>query len=215
MKKLNVLTIVSLIIMMVLSLTNLIGLDIAKFTIFIGIIIFFVNKIITKQPFAGSGLDFSTLKTDLKSKSIWLWIALPLVLNIIQVVIAKYVLPEYITYELTRVEDYISKDNYFILIFQFLVLALGEEIAWRAFFQQQATKVAPVILVILGSSLLFALGHYTKDNILIVGYNMIFIFIVSCVFCIIYHKTKNAWVSTIAHFLGNAVTFFVMVLFLV
>lgn len=215
MKKLNTITIISLIAMIILSLSNLFGYEAAKISVIIGVVIFFVNKIITKQPFTGSGLDIIAVKSDLKSKSIWILIALPLVLNIIQIIIAKFLLPDYITYELNRASNYITDENYFVLAIQFLVLALGEEIAWRAFFQQQASKVYNVTPVILISSALFAFGHYTNDNLLIVGFNLIFIFVVSCVFCVIYQKTKNAWISTIAHFIGNIVTFFIMVLFLV
>lgn len=215
MKKINNLSIIAIIAMIVLSVTNLFGFNGASISVILGVIFFFVNKIITKQPFEGSGLDIKKVKADLKDKSIWVWLLLPLVLNLIQIVIAKLFLPEYITYELNRIEDYISKDKYLILVIQFFVLALGEEIAWRAFFQQQTSKVVPMLPVIVFSSLLFALGHYTDGDMLIVGYNILFIFVVSMVFGIIYKKTNNAWVSGIAHFIGNIITFFVIVLFFV
>jgi membrane protease YdiL (CAAX protease family) len=57
--------------------------------------------------------------------------------------------------------------------------------------------------VLLSSSLLFALGHFKAGNPVIVAYGLFFIFINSILYGVIFHKTKNAWVSGIAHFAAN------------
>lgn len=97
-------------------------------------------------------------------------------------------------------------------IIQFLVFALGEEIAWRAFFQQQLNKALPIIPVLLSSSLLFALGHFKAGNPVVVVYGLIIIFINSFLYGIVFHKTKNAWVSTISHFIANIFEVIIFVL---
>jgi membrane protease YdiL (CAAX protease family) len=89
---------------------------------------------------------------------------------------------------------------------------LGEEIAWRAFFQKQMTRVMPMVPVLAISAVLFALGHFTSDSLVLVLFNLAFIATNSVVFGIIFHKTKNAWVSGIAHFLGNILIYVVMIL---
>lgn len=87
-KTIKTLPLIIIIAMVVLSFTNLFGLDIAGGTIFIGVIFFFVNKLIEKQPFKGSGLDIKSIGADLKNKNIWLWIMLPLIVHAISIVIS-------------------------------------------------------------------------------------------------------------------------------
>lgn len=203
METIKKLPLVGMIIMAILSFTNLFGLNIAGATIILGIVAFFINKSLEKQPMKGSGLDIKSIGDSLKDKKIWFWIALPLVMDAVCILISTLFLPEYIEFETARAGAFVAIELSISSVLQFLVFALGEEIAWRAFFQNQLSKALPIIPVLLSSSLLFTLGHFKAGNPMVVGYGLLFTFINSCLYGIVFHKTKNAWVSTISHFTAN------------
>ena len=83
------------------------------------------------------------------------------------------------------------------------ILTLGEEIAWRAFFQKQTTKMIRFIPSIVLTSLLFALGHYSAGSFIVVAYDLSFVFIDSILFGLVFKETDNAWCSWIPHFLAD------------
>lgn len=201
-----------MIIMGILSFSNLIGLKIAGMSVVIGVVFFFINKISEKQSDKDAGLDISSIKANLKDKSIWLWLALPLIMDAVSITISKLFLPEYIEHVLARTEIFVSFDKVVIMVLQLIILALGEEIAWRAFFQKQLNKALPVAHTLLISSVLFALGHFTEGNAVIVVYDVFFIFINSVLYGIIFYKSNNAWVSAISHFVANLFSIVVLVI---
>jgi membrane protease YdiL (CAAX protease family) len=189
--------------MVALSFTNLFGMNIAGFAVYLGVAAFFVNKIIEKQPYEGSGLDIKAIGKNLSQKSIWFWIALPVVGEFTSATLSKLVLPEYITYTLDRTAGFISFTNLPLMLVEVVVLALGEEIAWRAFFQKQAIKKLPLAAVLAASSVLFAIGHVSPGPAIVVAYNIFFVCVNSVFYGIIAYKSDNAWVSTIAHVAAN------------
>lgn len=203
---------IAIAIMVVVSFSNLFGLNIAGISVLIGVIFFFINKASEKQPFQGSGLDIKEIGTNFKDRKIWIWVALPLIMDVVSIAISKLFLPEYIEHVLARTEIFLSFDKVILLVFQLVILALGEEIAWRAFFQKQLTKALPLVPVLLISSVLFAFGHLAKGNNIIVIYDIFFVFINSILYGIIFYKTDNAWISAISHFSANLLSIVVLVL---
>lgn len=210
MKNIKIIPFIAIIIMGVVSFSNLFGLKIAGTSVIIGAIFFFINKAYEKQPFAGSGLDIKAIGTNLKARGLWLWILLPLIMDAISITIAKLFLPEYIEHVLARTENFVSFDKVVLIVFQLAFLALGEEIAWRAFFQKQLNKAFSITPVLLITSVLFALGHLTQGNTTIVIYDISFIFINSILYGIIFYKSNNAWVSGISHFIANLFSIIVL-----
>jgi len=202
---------IAMIIMAFVSFSNLLGLNIAGLSVLIGVAFFFVNKAFEKQPFRHSGLDIKEIGTNLKDRKIWIWVALPLIMDAVSIVISKLFLPEYIAHVLARTEIFVSFDKITLLVFQLAVLALGEEIAWRAFFQKQLYKTLPIMPVLIISSVLFAFGHFSDGNIIIVMYDIFFVFINSILYGIIFYKSKNAWTSAISHFAANLFSVIVLV----
>ncbi len=197
-------------IMAVISFSNLFGLKVSGASVVIGVIFFFVNKFYEKQPFQDSGLDMKSIGNDLKDKGIWFWVILPLIMDAVSIIIAKIFLPEYIEHVLARTEIFISFDKVILMVFQLAILALGEEIAWRAFFQKQLNKAFSIIPVLLISSILFAIGHFSQGNSVIVVYDILFVFINSILYGIIFYKSNNAWVSAISHFIANLFSIIVL-----
>lgn len=202
---------IAMVIMTILSFSNLFGINIAGMSVIIGVVFFFVNKVFEKQSFRDSGLDIKAIGANFKDRKIWIWVALPLIMDAACIVISKLLLPGYIEHVLERTEIFLSFDKVILLVLQLAVLALGEEIAWRAFFQNQLSKVLPIIPVLLITSVLFALGHLTEGNVIIVAYDIFFVFINSILYGIVFHKSNNAWISAISHFIANLFSVIVLV----
>ena len=203
--------VVVLVIMAVVSLTNLFGLSAAGISVILGIAAFFVFKIIEKQTHQECGLGFKSLGETVKKPAIWLWIILPSIMNFLVIILAKLILPNYIEHIVSRSEEMLTVNNLPILIIQLLVFAVGEEIAWRAFFQKQLMSFLPVVPTILITSALFSLGHLTSGSLIIVTYDLLFVFVNSLLYGIIFRKTNNVWMSAASHFAANL--FAVIILF--
>lgn len=210
-KKSSLIAMIVMIVMTVISFSNLVGLKIAGLSVIIGVVFFFINNSIEKQPSTNSGLDISIIKEDLKDKSIWLWLLLPLIMDAVSITISILFLPKYIAHVIARTEIFVSFDKVLLLLFQLAFLALGEEIAWRAFFQKQLNKAIPFAPTIIISSILFALGHIAEGNSLILIYDIFFVFVNSVLYGIIFYKTNNAWISAISHFIANLFSIIVLV----
>lgn len=211
MKNIKTISLIAMIIMGIISFSNLMGLKIAGASVIIGAIFFFINKKIENQSDKESGFDMNSIKTNFKNKSIWLWVLLPLILDAVSITISKLFLPEYIDHVLVRTEAFVSFDKIVIMVFQLAFLALGEEIAWRAFFQKQLNKVLSIRYTILISSILFAIGHISSGNTTIVIYDIFFVFINSILYGIIFYKSNNAWISAISHFTANLFSLMVLI----
>lgn len=212
MKNINKASLIAMILITILSFTNLFGLNISSACIFIGIAFFFINKRIEKESAKTSSLDIKGIESSLKNIKIWFWLPLPIVMNTICILISISFLPEYIKYETARAGAFVPIEISITSILLFFVFALGEEIAWRSFFQKQLSKLMSFIPVLIFSSILFTLGHFEQGNLIIVVYGLLFTFINSILYGIIFHKTNNAWVSAIAHFASNIFTVIVFVL---
>lgn len=202
-KKQSVVGIIVLAVMAIVSFTNLIVANSSSAAIILGIVFFFVCQAVERQPMQGSGLDFKAIGEGLKDKKIWIWLILPIVMDAVCVLLSVLFLPEYIEYETARAGSFVAIEISAKSFLMFLVFALGEEIAWRAFFQNRLSKILPMIPAVLVTSFLFTLGHYKQGDMTIVLFGLVFTFINSVLYGIIFHKAKNAWISTISHFAAN------------
>ena len=209
MQNTNTIPRIAMIVMVILSFSNLFGLKIAGAAVIIGVIFFFLNG--RRERSTDSGLDIRTIGSDLKGSGIWFWVLLPLIMDAASIALSRLVLPEYIEHVLARTEIFVSFDRVAIMVFQLAFLALGEEIAWRAFFQKQLSKACSLLPALLISSLLFAIGHIVEGNLAIVAYDVLFVFINSVLYGIVFHKSNNAWVSATSHFVANLFSVIVLV----
>ena len=211
MKRNSVAKVVVLVLMALVSLTNLFGITAAGVSVILGIAAFFVFKIVEKQTFQDCGLDFKSIGKEAKRPAIWLWILMPSVMNFLVIILAKLILPNYIEHVVSRSAAMLTVNTLPILIIQLFVFALGEEIAWRAFFQKQFQSFLSVAPTILISSALFSLGHLKSGNLVVVTYDLLFVFVNSLFYGIIFRKTGNVWMSAVSHFAANL--FAVIILF--
>jgi membrane protease YdiL (CAAX protease family) len=202
-----------MVIMTIVSFSNFLGFNVAGISVIVGIIFFLINRVLEKNVSSDSGLNVKAIGINLKDKSIWFWVALPLIMNLVCFTLAALFLPEFIEHIYGRTEFMVSLDKLLILVLQLAILALGEEIAWRGFFQKQLSKWLPIIPTLILTSIVFSLGHFAVGNMVVVSYDIFFIFINSVLYGVIFYKTNNAWISAISHFIANLVSV-IIILFL-
>lgn len=207
MKSLKRIAGISIILMAILSLTSLFkitiegkSVNLASITLVIGIAAFFITRKINENT--DEGLNIKTISGSLKDKKVILLVLMPVIMNAVCYLIAIILVPEFIAHLKSRT-GFLALNRIPVLIIELIISALGEEIAWRAFFQKQVAKVLPFIPSLIISSALFSLCHYTKGNLIVVLYDLLFVFINALFYGMVFKKTDNAYVSTIAHFIAN------------
>ena len=218
MKKLNKTIIVFLIVMILLSFINLLNIKIdgellklSGISVIVGVIAYFVTRKTNKTKY--EGFNIKTIFKDFKNHPRAIVFAiLPFITCILSTVIANKFLPEFNEHVNNRASFAISGDLIKTILIM-AVLTLGEEIAWRAFFQKQTTKMIKFIPSIILTSILFALGHYSSGSFIVVAYDLLFVFIDSVLFGLIFKETDNAWCSWIPHFLADILAVIIILFF--
>ncbi len=207
-KKSTALTLTGVIVMILLTATKVVpSSNIAGFSVLAGIAFFFIAEAIAKTPRAESGLRFNTIPADLKKPNVIIWALLPVVSGIAAIISGKLIFGgEYISHLLGRSGDILSLDKTALLIIQVIIAAFGEEIAYRGFFFGKTSKMFPVWLCALVSSLVFAAGHIAEGSITIVLFDVASVFIDSLIYSVIYYKSGNCVISTFSHILANAIS---------
>lgn len=196
-------SIVAMLIMAIVSFSNFFGYSLAGISIVIGVVCFFVKRSSERNIASENTLNRSAIGKHLKDQSIWFWITLPLIMNIICFALAMLFLPAFIDHLYSRTEIVVSVNTVMLLILQLAFLAFGEEIAWRGFFQKQLSEWLPTIPTLLLTSILFSLGHFAVGSMAVVSYDIFFIFINSVLYGIVFHKTNNVYISALSHFIAN------------
>ena len=115
-----------------------------------------------------------------------------------------FFLPEYAGHIIARVPLDIATLGVSLFI-ALGISTLGEEIIYRALFQDRITAFLPPTAAILLSSLVFALMHFSPGSALIVSLDLMSVFIDSTIFGIIFLRSHNVFVAWIAHFLADIV----------
>lgn len=208
--KIKRLSLAMLILMAGLSISSLFNLGIAGNSVIVGVVWFFIDK--GKHPWENSGLDEKAIRKNLSGIKIWLWILLPTMLNFAANGLSTLIMPEFLGHILSRTGHMLSFDKILILLVQLVVAAIGEEIAWRAFFQKQVSKIMPPAIAIVITSVLFSLGHLSSGELPVVIYDLIFVALNSVVYGIVFQKTNNAWISALSHLIANATSILVFVI---
>jgi uncharacterized protein len=185
----------ALMIFAILALSPLSGLAI------IFAIVFIVYE--RRKNIGDSVFTFHWDKTKEDIRKYWWLVLLPLASVIGQILFAHYAMPTFNEHVMNRVEPMLQMGTLFILIPQLLILAYGEELAFRGFAQEKlANLINPKIAIIL-VSFLFAVGHLSIGPAGVVVYDIGFVFVDSILYGVLFLKTKNIYITTISHFLAN------------
>lgn len=205
--KSRILVTIGVVIMFLLSLTQLVpALRLAGYSVFVGIAFFFIVEAVAKTPKEESGLRFQSFCADMKKPGVLLWVLLPVATAVIPLLLDKWFLKmDFAAHVVGRTDGMLSFENIPLLIVQVVILAWGEEIAWRGFFVGKTMNRYPFWLCAVASSVLFACGHISDGAIGLLLYDLSFVFIDSLIFSVVYRKSGNCLVSTVSHVIGNAV----------
>lgn len=178
-------------------------------SVLVGLAAYFITA--KANEYKNAGLDIRWFPGQLKDIRLWALILLPVLLNVLSTVLERAILPEYAAHLKARVAVMLDPEQAGKTWFNLVVMALGEEIAWRAFFQRQTAKRMNFVPALLLTSALFALGHYAPGKPAIVAYDLFGVFVNACVYGLVFRKTDNAWCSWLSHFLANAAALLMMV----
>lgn len=201
-------TLIGVIAMILLTVTKVIpSSNIAGFSVLAGIVFFFITEAVTKTRNSNSGLRFNTILADLKKPGVILWLLLPSVSGIVSLAAGNLFFGgEFLSHVIGRTDDILSFDKIALLILQVIIAAFGEEIAYRGFFFGKSSKIFPIWLCAVVSSLTFAAGHIAAGNIGVVIYDVAGVFIDSLIYTAVYHKSGNCVISTFSHILANSIS---------
>ena len=209
MRNIKKIPLVAMLLMAIFSVASLFNLSLgeknislASFTLIVGIPMYFIAWRTEKTEGCSDVLDIKAIPNALKDKNVIFLLLMPIVMNAICNIIAKLVIPEFIQHLITRT-DFLTMSKILLLLIELVIAALGEEIAWRAFFQNQLTKAIPFVPSLIISSALFAICHCTQGEMAVVLYDLLFVFINALFYGMLFKKTNNAFVSALAHFLAN------------
>ena len=210
-KKSTALTLIGITVMILLTLTKVVpSSTIAGYSVFVGIVFFFIVEDVSKTRASESGLRFNTIVTDLKKSGVIIWMLLPSLSGIAALVIFG---GEFVAHVMGRTDSILSFDKTALLIGQVIIAAFGEEIAYRGFFFGKSLKIFPIWISAVVSSIVFAAGHIATGNIGIVAYDIAGVFIYSLIFSVIYYKSGNCVISTFSHILGNTISIVAVFMF--
>ena len=204
-KKGEILTAVGILIMILLTATKAVpSSKIAGYSVFVGLAFFFITEAVAKTPRAESGLRFNTVLADLKKPGVIIWTLLPIASAVVSCAAGNLIFgDEFSAHILERAGSVLSFDKIALLIIQVVIAAFGEEIAYRGFFLGKGMKMCPFWLCAAVSSAVFAAGHIAAGNVGVVLFDVAGVFVDSLIFSVIYRRTDNCVVSTLAHILGN------------
>ena len=176
---------------------------------------FFITEAADKTKKTDPGLRFHTIPADLKKPGVIPWLLLPIVSGVVSLVVGNWIFGgAFVSHVLGRASSVgASFDKTALLIGQMLILALGEEIAYRGFFFGKTLKLFPAWLCAFVSSAVFAAGHIAAGNLGLVIYDVAAVFLDSLLFSVVCYKSGNCVISTISHILGNTVSLITMFLF--
>ena len=214
-QKINKTVAVFLIVMTVLSFTNLIRIEIggsllkiAGFVVVIGVVAFFVTRGTNDSKY--EGLNIKTALSQMKSKKVIILILIPVIFDVLTIFIDRAFFPEVTEHMLARLPFEIDASRMVLILIELLVVPLGEEIALRAFYQKQLTKLTGFVPALIIASFIFAMGHFSYDSPVVVILDLAGVFIDSIIFGLIFKETDNAWCSWISHSLADIVAVIVI-----
>ncbi len=204
-----VITLIGIVVMTVLIVVKMFMPEsvFSGYAMIFGIAVFFIVESVEKTPDDESGIRFSTIITDLRKPQVLFWVLLPVFITIMQMVCGKLFCEasyrKYIEHVIGRTSLEMDFSNSIKWIGISMITVLGEEIAFRGFLLGKGKKVLPAWICMIGSAILFALGHMATGNTAIVLFDLFGIFVDAIMFAIAYNKSENCIISYIPHCLNN------------
>ncbi len=172
----------------------------AILTIFFPIIYLFVEKWARRRPWQQLGIKRHGFVADFVAN----WQLFLLVVIVLQgiPVLLFFALPGGISHVLGRIPEVNTLTAVIPLI---IVLALREELVFRALFQQRLSWYFGTTPALVFMSMIFALSHLTIGALLVVVVDLLFVFFDGVVYGLIFARSQNVFVAWFAHLSADLV----------
>jgi len=161
---------------------------------------FFIERHKRRRTWAEIGFKVRAIPRDI-STNLFLILLVSVFIQFIVVWIAKTWIPAFIDHVIARTP--ISLDQTAKYIPVLIVGALWEEINFRALYQERLSWFIPQPIAIFIVSVLFGIGHWAKGDPVLVMVDVLLVIVDSILYGIIFARSKNIFVTWIAHFLAN------------
>lgn len=149
------------------------------------------------------GVKISGLKEGLRST--WYLFVLTLVVVPLPIwFLLQQFLPEFYIHVFNRVGPF---DVFQFILVGVIVVPFIEEVLFRGVVQEQLHTYTSNLMALILSSCLFAIVHWSSGEALLVGVDLLLVFLDSLWFGLIYLKSRNVLLSTLCHSLGNLIVF--------
>ncbi len=172
----------------------------AVLALFFPIAYLFVEKWMRHRPWQQLGIKRHGFIADFVAN----WQLFLLVVVVLQVIptLLFFALPGGVSHIFSRIPE---SNTLAVLIPLIVILALREELVFRALFQQRLGWFIGNVPAIVFMSLIFAFSHLTAGALLIVGVDLLFIFFDGVVYGLIFARSQDVWLAWCAHFTADLV----------
>ena len=171
------------------------------FSILIPVVYLIIERRLRKRRWGELGFDIKGIPAALKAN--WgLIVVVGFGMQALSVFATRAFLPEFITHVVDRLPLSIH-NGWLYLVPALLLSTLGEEIIYRGFFQERLSWFIGAPLAVLSVSIIFALMHFSPGPLWVVVVDLGLIFIDSLIYGSIFARSKNVFVSWIAHALAD------------
>jgi membrane protease YdiL (CAAX protease family) len=167
------------------------------------VVYFIVERFLRHRTWSEIGFKPNTFFKDLLANW-WLVVLVGFVTQIIPILIAKTILPEYLTHIQERLPLNISA-SIGMLAVSLLVATLAEELVYRALFQERLAWGLGTPLALALVVLVFAAMHWAPGRPEVVFTDLAFVAIDAVIYGAIFARCKNIFVAWLAHFLADVV----------
>jgi len=167
------------------------------------VIYFIVERFLRHRSWSEIGFKPKTFFKDLLANW-WLIMLVGLVTQLIPILIAKTILPEYLAHIQERLPLDIS-GSIGTLAVSLLVATLAEELVYRALFQERLAWGLGTPLALALVALVFAAMHWAPGKAEVVFTDLVFVAIDAVIYGAIFARSKNIFVAWLAHFLADVV----------
>ena len=169
----------------------------------------FIERYLRRRTWAEIGFSIRKIPRDVVAN----WLPILLVSIIIQFLVVwttKNWMPIFLDHVIARFPLTIDQSLGYLPML--LIGTLWEEINYRALFQDRLSWFIPAPVAIGIVSVIFGIGHWAQGNSVIVTIDILLVILDSVFYGIIFARSKNVFVSWIAHFLANlfAISFFLI-----
>jgi membrane protease YdiL (CAAX protease family) len=162
-----------------------------------------IERRLRKRAWAALGFNVQGFTHALKRN--WLWVLLVVgVSQPVSMLVARAWLPEFIAHVKTRVP---LMDGASLIVFLLVlpIAVLGEELAYRALFQQRLSWFVGTPIAVVAVSVLFGLMHWAPGNVAVVVSDVALVMVDSVLYGVIFARGKNLWAAWLAHWLADVV----------